>query len=591
LDLLALLTAPLAFTFFDWEDDEGRPSANALALLEAVRRHADRIAVFCQAGQIAVPKRIKPLYIYLEDSVFEVRAPSEGAVFHPKVWLIRYAAPDLPTAYRLLCASRNLTFDRSWDTLLALDGQVVERKKAFAANHPLGDFVSQLPELAVRTVPPALRRKVNQIQKEIRRVRFDLPQDFHGMRFWPLGIEGHRRWPFQKRMDRLLVVSPFIAENALGRLSDAGDGHVLVSRVEELSQVEPACLENFEHVFAMSPDAIGEDADEEESADPLVASEEGLVPRGLHAKLYVADAGWDARIWMGSANATNAAFGGNVEFLVELIGKKSKVGIDALLNQADKRTTFASLLLPFEPPEVPTAADPDQKAADDLVDAARRSLVSMGLTAAVSNGGDGELFAVAISRSRKRIDPSLREVSITCWPITVRADTGDVAVDVHADPMAVFPTLSMPGLTSFFAFQITGRSGARTAVRRFVLNIPLSGAPDDRQTRVLQSLLKDRDQVLQFLLLLLSAEGPDDAVGLLPSVGTGYGALSGRILGFDSTLMEALVRALHRGPEQIDAVADLVTDLRKTPETAALLPEGFAAVWEPVWAVREQLRR
>ena len=47
LDLLALLTAPLAFTFFDWEDDEGAPTADPLALLEAVRRHADRITLFC----------------------------------------------------------------------------------------------------------------------------------------------------------------------------------------------------------------------------------------------------------------------------------------------------------------------------------------------------------------------------------------------------------------------------------------------------------------------------------------------------------------------------------------------------------------
>ncbi len=56
LDLLALLTAPLAFTIFDWEDNEGRPRADPLALLEAVRRHADRTAVFCQAGEIKVPR-------------------------------------------------------------------------------------------------------------------------------------------------------------------------------------------------------------------------------------------------------------------------------------------------------------------------------------------------------------------------------------------------------------------------------------------------------------------------------------------------------------------------------------------------------
>ena len=41
LDLLALLTAPLAFTFFDWQDAEGRPNQDPLALLEALRRYAD----------------------------------------------------------------------------------------------------------------------------------------------------------------------------------------------------------------------------------------------------------------------------------------------------------------------------------------------------------------------------------------------------------------------------------------------------------------------------------------------------------------------------------------------------------------------
>ena len=58
LDLLALLTAPLAFTLFDWQDAEGRPAADPLATLEAASsRYADRMAVFCQAGQALVPKQ------------------------------------------------------------------------------------------------------------------------------------------------------------------------------------------------------------------------------------------------------------------------------------------------------------------------------------------------------------------------------------------------------------------------------------------------------------------------------------------------------------------------------------------------------
>src|SRR5207249_7591823 len=68
LDLLALLTAPLAFTFFDCEDNEGRPATDPLALLQAIRRHAGRIHLFCQAGRIAVPRPGQHLLHYLEDT-------------------------------------------------------------------------------------------------------------------------------------------------------------------------------------------------------------------------------------------------------------------------------------------------------------------------------------------------------------------------------------------------------------------------------------------------------------------------------------------------------------------------------------------
>ena len=39
LNLMALLVAPLAFTYFDWEMDTGEPTTNPNFLLEAIRRH------------------------------------------------------------------------------------------------------------------------------------------------------------------------------------------------------------------------------------------------------------------------------------------------------------------------------------------------------------------------------------------------------------------------------------------------------------------------------------------------------------------------------------------------------------------------
>lgn len=56
LDLLALITAPLAFALYDQEDGDGRPVLDPLRLLDSLREYADRIAIFCQAGQTSVPR-------------------------------------------------------------------------------------------------------------------------------------------------------------------------------------------------------------------------------------------------------------------------------------------------------------------------------------------------------------------------------------------------------------------------------------------------------------------------------------------------------------------------------------------------------
>ena len=109
LDLLSLLTVPLYFTLFEVEGEDGASLSDPLALLQALRRHAAHITVFCQAGEIAVPIRQQQLFGYLESSIVEVRSPRPNGVFHPKVWALRYAAPDQPIVYRLACFSRNLT--------------------------------------------------------------------------------------------------------------------------------------------------------------------------------------------------------------------------------------------------------------------------------------------------------------------------------------------------------------------------------------------------------------------------------------------------------------------------------------------------
>lgn len=86
LDLHALLVAPLALAAFDWETPDGRLPDDPVALLESLRRCADRIDLFYQAGEIALPAGYHRLYTWLE----ELRARLSQALGHAEP----FEAPD-----------------------------------------------------------------------------------------------------------------------------------------------------------------------------------------------------------------------------------------------------------------------------------------------------------------------------------------------------------------------------------------------------------------------------------------------------------------------------------------------------------------
>jgi len=187
--------------------------------MQAPENIRGRLTVFVQAGRIAVPRPQQFLLSYLDDSIIEAVAPTRGGLFHPKVWLLRFAADDAPVRYRFACLTRNLTFDRAWDTAVVIDGLVADRQRAFSVNRPLADFMAALPDLAQRAVSPEVDRRVREAQREVLRVRWELPVEIEGLTFWPMGIKGHRRWPLAGRVDRLLVVSPFLGPASLVRLA------------------------------------------------------------------------------------------------------------------------------------------------------------------------------------------------------------------------------------------------------------------------------------------------------------------------------------------------------------------------------------
>ncbi|MCL4466059.1 MAG: phospholipase D family protein [Chloroflexi bacterium] len=583
LDLLALLSAPLAFTFFDAEDAEGRPLANPLALLDAVRRYAGRIHIFCQAGQIKVPGRSQLLYSYLEDSVFEVNAPSPHGVFHPKVWALRFVAPESPVLYRLLCLSRNLTFDRSWDTALVLEGTLVERKNAHGSNHPLGNFFAVLPRLLRRPLPARVLADVDKVQRELRRVQFELPPGYNELSFFPLGIPGAPRWPFEGRIDRMLVISPFLADGCLARLTRSGVGHILVTRPESAETLSGKSLNAFQKVYSLA------EASEEESGSEDDEVPGQAPPSGLHAKLYVADAGWDARIWTGSANATDAAFRHNVEFLVGLQGKKSQCGVEATLGLNERTgATLFGLLEEIRPLDSSAVPDPVQERLDEMLRLTQRVIAQAEMIARVVPAARPDEYCLDLTLQENTSVPSLPVgVAGRCWPITLREEQS-VALGCMVPTIASFASISCEAITSFFAWELSTSAEGRTARVRFVRNLPLQGEPSQRGERILRAILHDRSQTARYLFLLLAGQDTGRPAGEGIDHIIGRSGLESGSVGTLPALFEALVRALYEEPARIDEVARVVEDL-KGSEDSSLLPEGFEEIWLPIAEARRRL--
>ena len=620
LDLVALLTLPLAFTLSSGDGISESGRVDPIALLEALRRHAGCITVFCQAGCIGTPRRWQLLFGCLESSVIQAKARREGGVFHPKVAVIRYTAdprnsalyadePLDPAAvrYRLLCGTRNLTFDRSWDTMLALDGELQrDRPQIIRRNRPLSAFIQALPGLASSSIGDERRRTIEKISEELLRVEFRVPDGFSqradDLVFWPIGLDTKGVWPFGGRTDRMLVISPFVDKTCLGRLKEQSDLRALVSRSEELDFLSRAALAGVE-TYVLS-DAAKSDVREDEAANTAAStnveekSEDDLPVepsldsvRGLHAKLYVADCGWDARVWTGSANATKAAFAANVEFLIELRGRRADIGIDSLLQQEppkgqqDRHVRLRDMLVPYSPREVEQKPDEAEKRLEYLIDQVRRQLVDARMVArCISDGDQGRTFQVRVE-SDAPVSASLpAAVDCAIRPVSFAPDTG-VRFSAVGRQIASFKSLAFKSLTAFFAVNVTATEGSRKLTEEFVLKLPLIGAPEDRDERLLLAMLSNRERLLRYLFMLLNDAG-FNSLGKVNGAGGSWGNWNSPG-SFGIALLEPLLRALAEDPARLDHIERLLGDLERTEEGKLLIPKELVTLWTAIRSARE----
>ncbi|MFK5644890.1 phospholipase D family protein [Ornithinimicrobium sp. LYQ121] len=574
LGLGTLLLPPLAMAAHDrtttnmgGEEDEGQPTS--IALLEAVRRLAGRTTVFCHTGGIHVPGHYRRILTFAEDSVVEVLPSAPGRTFHPKLWALRFT-DGRSHRHRLLVLSRNLTADTSWDTILQLE----EDEKGRIDGAPAADFLQHLPGLARTSLPGDRAEQLRDLADTLRDTRFAVPSPFTHGELWPLGAGTEHGWPIPRGAGSSVVISPFLDRTTVDRVPKATRS-VFVSRPDTFEELGGAAFET-RQTLVLDPLAEQEQADDrpEEGAPWEVRS-------GLHAKTFVWD--YDGSGWCltGSANATTAAFGGNVEFSVLLRGPRGRCGVDALLPIAPQKgeVTLARVLTPFAIANLEPRPDVARGAELDIA-AYHAALATAGPVLTAQQDGQDERYDVRLSFTGSVPEPP--------GPTTVRILSRTAAQHARAiDAAPTWTDIPLADLTPFIAISTQVALPGSEPVRvECVLKAELEGVAQDRAAHILRGLLSSEQDVLRYLAYLL-----DDSGGAgLGLDGTGEGEGEPGTAGptrptYDGlALLETLVRAAGRGDESLSRVHALMKDLRDENGRSPVISADFLAVWESVWA-------
>jgi len=559
LDPATLLSLP---THLALADRTSMKNVDPIRLLESLRRLSDRFSVYVDYTGMRPPSGSNVLFGLLESMVIPVRAP-RGGVFHPKVWILRFVQPDTtePPLIRILVLSRNITYDRSWDISLQLEGRPTGRY--FAANRRLGEFLQALPSMSKDyPVSDEKKRQAEQLAEEVRKTSWELPEGFESVAFHILGID-RKSWT-PPRANRMAIISPFLTEDALSWLNALTDELTFViSRPDELNQLPPSSFQLTDKWYMLDEAAETEDGEETEKLDTI----------GLHAKAYVFEKGWRTNLYLGSANATGSALlhRSNIEILVELIGKTSQVGgIKSLLDENGLGPFLTEYARPNEVPQ----PDINEMNAHKALESAKKRLAEAKLKV-VCEAVEDIWQLKLVSPENIPMDGILQ---IQAWPITVSENRSVDSMELIRGKQVLLGRYASESVTGLIAFNLV--TAVKEISLRMVLNLPVIGLPENRDDAIFKLVLNNREGFLKYILLLLGEyTGDIVSTGDLFDGGKDTGSWN-KVFSEETPILEELTRAFSRSPEKLKDVGDVMRRLTDDKTTPSVVPPQFVELWK-----------
>lgn len=562
LDLETLMAVSIALGI--QESTDSSLTNNPFAILKSLQGLSEKMLVFCEAGQIAAIQPEKsPLMLLLDKMIVPVKLREMKGKgfpsFHPKTWTLQFSDAVGNRLYRFIILSRNLTFDRSWDVAVCLDGK--DTKKEQETSAPIVDFLNFLKYNALEGVSMKTekRRILNSLIQDLPYVQFSLEDKrFLDFDIIPLGIgqdnidDDPLMWD---SFHDLLVFSPFLSSDVMRSFDERkmlkDTRRHLITRTSELHKIAGK-LDTF-RVFTMKDTVV--------EGEEIVSDEETekIQQQDIHAKMYLMTKGSRSSLYLGSMNASENGLHRNVEMMLRLSGYRYYLNMDAIesdLFGPDEKGN------PFEEIDLAgvdvTAPEKEEK---DALERALKGICRLKSRAEVFQ--DGDKYNVAVFFAFPRGGFPNAEIAPAR---TVRSQ--QLAEEV------TFEGLSALELTELYRITVKGET---ESISRMIL-IPTE-MPSDRDDMVVRSILKDKRAFVDYLAFILG----DDYV--LSALEMEAAAASDRDAGHRSVddglpaIYEKMLKTAYTEPDrlkEIRLIMDRISDTEIIPDEFVRMYETFA---------------
>lgn len=532
-------------------------------ILEAINRSADKFAVFCNAGCIAVPQANSKLYSLLERSVVQVTLSNKGngyINFHPKLWVIKETNPETgEKQIKLVVLSRNLTCSHDLDVVCEMVGKIETKpatEKARKKHAPLADFLTWLIE---KEESSTIKKKIKAICEDIHCIeRFNLEDSpFEDYNFFPMGISQHDgtskclEQNILKHAAEMLIISPFVDHNVLKKMVNCTP-NAKKTLITRHSSIKQEMMQIFNHGVYAPKEVLTDKVEKDVIVD-------------LHEKVYFirSQEGNQSynRLYLGSTNATTNGFGRNVEFLLQLQFSPYKTSYDKfrseLINNSDECM--------FE--KVEAIPDDDTTKEDVHNERVLRTAIAA-IQKAEVNLCDS-LYSITIRCCQSQ----LPKQSLSLYPL------GCEGIESNLADGLVFTDLELAMLTEFYVIQ--------TGDLRRVIKIPTIGMPEERDTAIFRSIINTKAKFINYLSFMLTDDIEQYIVEtqLLENENNSDKASSLEQI-ICTSLYEDMVRKAYTNPDRIAAIRQL---LDKAEEN--VLPKHFEKMYETFEDALKQIKR